>query len=102
MYYHVTPTENVPRIMSEGLTPQRGPRSKQMADHGIFLFKTMEDMEDALANWLGDEFEEDEPLTLLGVELPSDAEVAPEAVGFEVNVLSPIPPDFIQIISEDI
>src|SRR5208282_6194720 len=73
MYYHVTPTANVPRIMSEGLIPQRGPRSKRMADHGIFLFEDMETMEDALSNWLGDEFEEDEPLTLLGVELPPDA-----------------------------
>ena len=102
MYYHVTPTANVPRIMSEGLIPQRGPRSKRMADHGIFLFEDMETMEDALSNWLGDEFEEDEPLTLLGVELPPNADIAPETVGFEINVLSSIPPEFIEIISEEI
>jgi hypothetical protein len=102
MYYHVTPTKNVPSIMSEGLKPQQGSRSERMTDHGIFLFKDMEDMEDALVNWLGDEFEEDESLTLLGVELPLDADIAPEAVGFEVNVLSPIPPQYIQIVSEDL
>jgi hypothetical protein len=103
MYYHVTPTENVPLIMSEGLIPQQGPRSQRMgADSGIFLFKNMGDVDNALMNWLGDEYEEDEPLTLLGVELPPDAEVAPEVVGWEVNVLSHIPPQYIQILSEDI
>jgi len=102
MYYHVTPTENVPQIMAEGLVPQRGPRSVQLeSGDGIYLFKTMEGVENALMNWLGDELEHDS-LTLLGVELPPDAKTAPTTADYEVVVTTPIPPQFIQILSEDI
>lgn len=104
MFYHVTPTENVSSIMSEGLVPQRGPLAKQMeAGNGIYLFKTMEDVDNALSNWLGEAYEEDDvPLTLLGVELPPDAEQAPTTAGYEIVVTTPIPPQYIQILSEDI
>lgn len=109
MYYHVTPTENVSRIMSEGLTPQRGPRASQMeSEDGIYLFKTMEGVDNALSNWLGEEFEEDDvPLTLLGVELPSDAqkrlnERGDDNSSYEIVVTTAIPPQYIQILSEDI
>lgn len=104
MYYHVTPTDNVPSIMSGGLIPQRGPLAKQMeADEGIYLFKTMENVENALSNWLATEFAEDDvPLTLLGVELPPDATTAPTTADYEIVVTSPIPPQYIQIVSEDI
>lgn len=109
MFYHVTPTENVSRIMSEGLVPQRGPRSVQLeSEDGIYLFKTMEGVENALSNWLGEEFEEDDvSLTLLGVELPPEAqrrlnEQGDDHASYEVVVTTPIPAQYIQIISEDI
>jgi len=103
MYYHVTPTENVSQIMAEGLVPQRGPRSVQLeSGDGIYLFKTMEDVENALMNWLGDELEHDS-LTLLGVELPPDAKNrTDDSADYEIVVTTPIPPQFIQILSEDI
>jgi hypothetical protein len=104
MYYHVTPTENVSRIMSEGLVPQTGGRSKWFGENedAIYLFKTMEAVENALMNWLDVEFG-DEPLTLLGVELPPNAKTLPTtAHEFELMIATPIPPEYLQIISEDI
>ena|SRR5208337_3333966 len=107
IFYHVTLTENVSQIMAEGLVPQRGPRSVQMeSEDGIYLFKTMEGVENALMNWLGDEFEHDS-LTLLGVELPPEAqkrlnEQGDDHASYEIVVTTPIPPQFIQILSEDI
>lgn len=54
MYYHVTLTKNVPRIMTEGPTPQIGPRSEWFgeSENAIYLFKSMESVENALMNWL--------------------------------------------------
>jgi hypothetical protein len=108
MFYHVTPTDNVPRIMAEGLVPQRGPRSVQMeSEDGIYLFKTMEGVENALSNWLGEEFGENIPLTLLGVQVPPEAqkrlnEQGDDHASYEVVVTTPIPAQYIQILSEDI
>jgi hypothetical protein len=104
MYYHVTPTENVSRILREGLIPQRGPLAKQMEQgEGIYLFKTMGDVNNALSNWLGEAYEEDDvPLTLLGVELPSGIKTIPTTAAYEVVVTESIAPEYIQILSEDI
>jgi len=58
VYYHVTPTCNVPRIMREGLLPRRGPRSRRLGEsrEAVYLFKGREAAADGLANWLGDEW----------------------------------------------
>jgi hypothetical protein len=77
------------------------------SEDGIYLFKTPEGVENALTNWLGDEFGEDEPLTLLGVELPPEAqkrlnEQGDDHASYEVVVTTPIPAQYIQILSEDI
>lgn len=95
VYFHVTPTKNVESIMVKGLIPQSGDRSVQMGDHGIYLFPSMDEAEHAVMNWLGDEFEEDEPLTMLRVTLPSGANVTREA--FEVVCHDPIPPNHIEV-----
>lgn len=89
--FHVTPASNVPSIMQRGLIPQIGSRSALMEqESGIYLFKTEDAAADAVASWLGDEFEEDEPLALLEVNLPPDAEIAPTSADFEVVVTTPI------------
>jgi hypothetical protein len=43
--------------MEKGLVPQIGKGSKQCEDEmGVFLFTSYEDCENALLNWLGEEF----------------------------------------------
>lgn len=96
-YFHVTPTSNLASIMDAGLIPQSGDRSQQMGDHGVYLFKSHVDAEDAVTNWLGDEFE-DEPLSLLRVRLPIDARITQEA--FEVVCHDVIPAANIEIVGE--
>lgn len=98
VFYHVTPSVNVPNIRKHGLDPQAGERSQKMGDHGIYLFGSTEDAEDAVMNWLGNEFEEDEPLTLLKVSLPAGARVTREA--FEIVCHEPIPADHIEVVGE--
>lgn len=97
-FYHVTPTVNLASIQANGLVPQSGGRSEQMGDHGIFMFASPEDAEDAVMNWLGDEFGEDEPLTLLKITLPAEANVSREA--FEIVCHDPIPPQYIEVVGE--
>jgi fatty acid/phospholipid biosynthesis enzyme len=75
-------------------------------EDGIYLFKTMEGVENALSNWLGEEFEDDS-LTLLGVELPPEAqkrlnEQGDDHASYEIVVTTTIPSQYIQILSEDI
>lgn len=68
-----------------------------MGDHGIYLFRDIETANDAIMNWLGDEFD-DESLTMFRVLIPMDARVTEEA--FEVVVHDPIPPTYIEEIGE--
>ena len=57
--YHVTEKKNLKSILENGLIPQIGERSKQLNESpAIFLFDSVEKLNDALMNWLGDEFED--------------------------------------------
>ena len=96
-YYHVTLTKNLPSIQSQGLLPQRGPLST-LAGEGrpaIYLFRTLDAVEDGVANWMGDYLPDDEPLALLKVTLPADVRTKRNAnqFGYEFIVHQPIPPD---------
>jgi len=71
--FHVTPMEKVDSILTNGLIPQIGERSKKISEEkGIFLFPSEEDMEQAMLSWLADEFDEDEELASLKIMLPDD------------------------------
>ena len=77
LLYHVTRTRDLPQILEDGLLPVT-PRGAMDDEKGVYLFSTRVDMEDAVMNWLGDRFDEDEDLTLLtlsheGVETHSTA-----------------------------
>src|SRR5947208_3204205 len=99
-YYHVTPTANIPRIKKEGLLPQVGPRAQAMEQEGgIYLFTSLGYAEDATAQWLGDEFDEDQPLALLEVTLPPGAQTHPTSVDWEITVTDPIPPQYIKVLN---
>ena len=78
--YHLTPTENLPSILRDGLIPQTGRPAKVRDErNAVHLFNSLEDAEDALTGWLGEEvgevldarFPEDfrhKPLSLLQID----------------------------------
>lgn len=97
--YHVTPTKNLRLIMIYGLVPRKGPRSSKLENKkAVYLFPNLDDVENALMNWLGDEFG-DEQLALLKVnvkgEVYSDAE-------YERYVTTTIQPSNIKVLTDDL
>lgn len=106
--YHVTPASNIKSIMKKGLLPRVGERSAQLGERkAVFLFPTMEDAEEAVGNWLGDEFDDEENLALLEITLDSDDENLlkeeddDSVAGYECIYLAVIPPSKIKVITEE-
>lgn len=89
-YYHVTLSANVPAILGEGLIPTAP--SDMEDEKGIYLFLDKISAEDAVMNWLGDRFEEDEELALLTLS-GEGLDVHPTTAGYEVISYDPIPPE---------
>jgi hypothetical protein len=102
--YHVTPSENLDSIMSKGLLPQIGDRTRKIVDEkpAIYCFPDKNAMEDAMMNWLGDEFDEDEALALLEIYTAGLKGQVTEGAEYEVAITSAIPPQNIRIISRDL
>lgn len=101
VFYHVTPSKNVPQIMQQGLLAQVGDRSEQLGEEsGIYLFPDIDSAEDAVANWMGAEFDEDEALALLEVILPEGVEIE-KSLEWEYVVRTDIPANNIRVITED-
>jgi hypothetical protein len=98
--YHVTPTKNVKTIMWNGLHPQIGDRSSKIAgeSNGVFVFTSKTDAENAVMNWLGDEFDEYEELTLLAIDA-TGLDMEPGA-NYEQIITSDIEPSRIKITNE--
>lgn len=104
--WHVTPADKLPAILAEGLVPQIGPRAALLGEPvpAVYLFPDLEAVETALANWLGECFEdeaEDCRFVLLEVALPADVRTIPGA-GYEVVVLDVIPPSAIRLAANDV
>lgn len=102
VFYHVTPARNIPHIMRDGLVPKMGRRARKLKEPvaGIYLFHSVDEASDAVANWLGDEFGESTRLALLAITIPEDAQTVTGA-GFETILTTSIPPQFITIVSRD-
>lgn len=100
-YYHVTLTENLPSIMEQGLHPTTGERSKKLGEHAcVFLFPTRDYAEDAVSGWLGEQFEDDQPLALLEVIVPPEIEVfQTEDLDWECFTKASIPASSLSILS---
>lgn len=94
MPWHVTPIENLQSILREGLIPGRGPRSLAVGEEAdrVHLFSSFADLQNA--DWLWDEFEEEQSLGLLHVTCP-----AQEGAWTELD--APVPPDQIRLLSLD-
>lgn len=89
--YHLTTLENYQSIIENGLTPQIGPRSESLGElhPRIYLFPDKLTCIDAISNWLGEEFDEEEDLIILQLDITGysfDSEV-----GYEITVNEPIP-----------
>lgn len=69
--YHVTPRANLDSICEKGLEPRNGVRSLMLGESkdAIYLFPSIENMENALSNWLGELFEDEEVLVVLEVDI---------------------------------
>lgn len=94
-YYHVTQAHNLDSIFRTGLVPAIGQRSKACGESvaRTYLFTTLDDLDNALSNWLGEEFE-DEDIAVLKVE---SEDVVPGDVEYESVCLETIAPDCIQL-----
>lgn len=103
MLYHITPLVNVSSILKDGLHPMIGDRSSKLneLEPAVYLFPDMDAAENAWMNWLGEELEEENEVALLAVELPPDA-CTVDSVGYEVVVLSVIPPSSIKVLAESL
>lgn len=92
--YHVTRYDNVSSIMKKGLIAQVGERSLKIDDqYGVYLFNTIDDMEDGLDHWLINQFDEDEILVVLyvkydGLTVVDDPEM-PDCVSIVKDNISP-------------
>jgi hypothetical protein len=101
--YHVTPTKNLSSIAKRGLVPSIGSRSSQLeTESNLYFFPTKDAAEDALMNWLGDEFPEDEPLALLAVSSKGlEGKFTPGAE-YEYTVSTVVPPQNLKVLSKNI
>lgn len=72
--YHVTPTKNLPSILKHGLTPKNIKRGIHAENDtpAIYLFKTVDEAEDGVTNWLADLYNENESLALLSIQIDRD------------------------------
>lgn len=104
-FYHVTLTDNLSSIMEKGLIPSVGERSKKMGEHAAtFLFGNEQDAEDAVTNWLGDQFEEEQQLALLRVTIPVNEGIEviqTEGADYEFYTKHHIPAKWIQVIDKN-
>jgi len=99
--YHVTPTSNLDSIMKAGLRPQVGARSSKIQGEqsAIYCFPDKASLEDAMMNWLGDEFDEDEELAIIEIDTRNlTGEYTPNAE-FEIAITSLVPPNRIKVLS---
>lgn len=98
--YHVTPTKNVPSIMTYGLQPKLGARSEKAGEiiPAIYLFRFAADVKDSVTNWLGDESPKSEEYSLLAVAVDSYFKRS----ACEGVVFTTIKPNYIYVIKNNL
>lgn len=100
--YHVTTREGLNGILALGLTPQIGPRSQDANEktEAIYFFASREDTENALMNWMGDCFDDDEELIVLEVDLDGIPQ-SRKAGQFEIIVTENLPAEKIVFVYDE-
>jgi hypothetical protein len=102
-FYHVSLTRDEDQILAQGLIPQIGPRAKELGETEprVFLFPSMEDLDNALYNWLGEELPEEEGITVYEIMLPNGFPVFPtfesDEESWEWYTDIVIPPEFLRV-----
>ena len=93
--WHVTPTRNIESIQANGLHPQIGVRSKAARESvpAVFLFSSAGACEDGLMNWMSDEFDDNEPLSFLKIDLTGMS--VRNNGGWEIEVREPLAAELI-------
>lgn len=102
-YYHVSPARNSKNILSKGLISSTGDRSLKYGeiDNNVYLFGSEDDAQYAVMNWLGDEFDENEPLALFQITLPVDWPIDHNDEEFEYRSKISIPPNLIKLLNSN-
>ena len=102
--YHITSEKNIDSILKGGLLLNKTEDTFYEEMEGIFLFKTKQDQEDGLTNWLGERIEEIEEETGVSYNETSilvnisDLNVIERK--WELICLEPIPPERILVVEK--
>lgn len=105
--YHVTLMDNIQSILTNGLIPQIGERSLEYGEtfNAVYMFPSIDDMECALMQWLGDWFNnnygEEIPLAVLEITVPNDFPIEYGVVQYEVFSRRVIPAIYIKFLREE-
>lgn len=98
--FHITDTRLIPKILREGLKPKLGSKSSQCENEpAVFLFTSIEAMENAMLNWFMDEVDDDVPLAVLKITIPDSWKenvFINTNANYEAICKIPVPPKFIQ------
>lgn len=98
-YYHVTYKKKLPSIMSRGLIPSEPTENTDV--RGVYLFKSQEDAKEALVNWLGERYRENEDLVLLEIRACDVTAISiKDAADYEIIATNVISPDYIEVAAE--
>ena len=87
--YHVTNKKYLNKVLKHGIGP-RIPADMPGEERGVFMFKSYDDMENALMNWLGDRYDEDDELVVLKIN--PDGLTLKNTAEYEVMSKTKIPP----------
>lgn len=95
MPWHITPLENLPHILRDGLIPSIGPRSANLGEEiaAVHLFSRFDDL--MSANWLESAFDGEETLALIYVAVPASK-------GAWTEIVTAVSPERIMLISRDL
>jgi RNA:NAD 2'-phosphotransferase (TPT1/KptA family) len=88
--YHITRTANLLAIKRRGIVPNI-PTDYNEDQKAVYLFPSQEDYENALENWLGDRYDEDEELVVLTIDTQG-LNLKPSSVEYELLCFDVIPP----------
>lgn len=90
--YHISPAKNVASILEGGLIPTVGERSARFGEGqpAVYLLNCKQACEDALMNWLGEQFDEDEALFIFEVDVTGLQLEQSSDCSWEISVTTPI------------
>jgi len=101
IYYHVTLTSNIASILENGLNPSTPDDMED--ENGVYMFRSLDDVHNALMNWLGERYEdrygEDIDLAILSIDSRGVSNKKfNQSVGYEIMSYNRIPPEFIRVV----